>query len=347
MTSPVFSLKEIAECLEADLQGDANFEIEGIAPLSSATAKQIAFLDNSRYINNLSSTQAGAVILQAEHAKNCPSHVLIVKDPYFAYSQVASLFSPKPISNAGIHPTAVVADDCDIAGSAQIGAFVVIESGTRIDENVIIAAHTTMGHSCVIGKDTVINPHVSIYHESQIGERVILHSGVVIGSDGFGFAPHNGAWHKIPQIGRVLIANDVEIGANTSVDRGALGDTTIGEGVKIDNLVQIAHNVKIGADTVIAGCVGIAGSTTIGKHCMIGGASNIGGHIELSDNVNLSGTSSVVKSITEPGIYASGFPAQKGIDWARLVVQFLQLTKLSQRVKQLEKVVKNSLTPTD
>lgn len=334
---PSYTLEIIAKQINAQLQGDPQCEVDRAEPLASAKSGAVSFLANAQYQSYLSHTQASAVVLRAEDADKCPVNALIVANPELAFSQLLNFLYPEPAPFPGIHPTAVIGQNCRIDPSATIGPQCVIEQGAQI------GAHTVVGAGSVIGADTTVGAHcriysrVSIYHRVTMGNRVIIHSGAVIGADGFGLT-HNGEhWVKIPQVGGVSIADDVEIGANTTIDRGALQNTIIGKGVKIDNLVQIAHNVKIGDHTAIAGCVGIAGSTEIGQHCMIGGSAAINGHIKITDGVILTGTAAVGQSITEPGVYSSGVGVQKNSLWRRNMLRFHQLDEMAKRLRRLER----------
>ncbi|MBS0358539.1 MAG: UDP-3-O-(3-hydroxymyristoyl)glucosamine N-acyltransferase [Proteobacteria bacterium] len=336
------TLSELAHYLHAELKGDGACIISGIAPLHSAKNGDIAFLDNPRYRKYLSTTEASAVIVSSAFSEKCVSNALIVEDPYYAYAKVAELFDRAPKPKSGIHPTALIAPDAQIASSASIGPYAVIESGVVIGSGAVIGAHCAIGENVHIGENTRLWSHVTVYYDVTIGNRVNIHSGVVIGADGFGIANHKGKWLKVPQLGSVLIADDVDIGANTTIDRGAITNTIIGEGVKLDNQIQIGHNVEIGAHTAIAGCVGIAGSTKIGKYCLIGGGSCIAGHLEIADKVVITGMSGISSSLTESGMYSSGVNVQLTSLWRRNVARFHQLDDMAKRILILEKLVKNT-----
>ncbi|MEI8054854.1 MAG: UDP-3-O-(3-hydroxymyristoyl)glucosamine N-acyltransferase [bacterium] len=304
-----YTLQKLAKFLEAEFRGDPNCLITGIGSLDNATPGQISFLKDSRYTKYLAATEASAVIVRPEHAKQDSGNWIIADDPYLAYAKISGFFDDAPTVLPGIHPTAIIGKNCEIEASASIGPYCVI------------------GQGVVIGEKTRLYANVVLYHKVKIGKRCLLHSGVVVGSDGFGNANEKGVWHKIHQLGTVIIGNDVEIGANTTIDRGAIGDTVIGDGVKLDNQIQIGHNVHIGAHTAIAGCTGIAGSTKIGRYCMIGGGVGITGHIEITDGVIISGKSAVGKSITKPGMYASSIPAMPFRTWGRILVRLAQLVE--------------------
>lgn len=337
MKSLVFSLGELAERLGATLCGDANKQISGLATLQDASSHELTFLANPQYRKYLAQTEAGAVLLKAVDAENYPGNALVVPDPYLAYAGLSHLFDRKPLVPAGIHPSAVVADDAVVDPSASIGPCAVIESGARIGANVTIGAHCVVGARSVIGEGGWLAPRVTLYHDVTIGKRVVIQSGAVIGGEGFGFANQKGVWQKIAQIGGVTIGDDVEIGANTTVDRGALADTLIGNGVKLDNQIMIAHNVQVGDHTAMAACVGISGSTKIGRHCMIAGGVGMTGHIEVCDNVYITGMTMVTRSITEPGAYSSGTAAQPAAEWRKSAARFRQLDEMARRLQQLEK----------
>lgn len=332
-----YKLKEIARLINADLKGDPDRTISGIMTLQNAKPGQISFLDNKRYLKYLSHTQASAVILRSEYTADSPCDCLITTDPYLAFAKIAKLFEKPRHTQAGIHPTAIIGEQCQIHPSASVGAFCVIGNQAFIAEGVVIGSGCQLGEGVSIGANSRLEPNVTLYADTVIGARVIIHSGSVIGSDGFGLAKEKDAWVKIPQLGKVLIEDDVEIGANVSIDRGALEDTLIGKGVKLDNQIQIGHNVHIGANTAIAGCTGIAGSTHIGKNCMIGGGVCINGHIEITDNVMITGMSSVVHSIHTPGIYSSTQSVQLQRDWQKNSARFRQLDKIAKRLKKIER----------
>jgi len=335
-----FTLAELTQGLDATIKGDANCRITGISPIQEAKSGHLTFLTNSSYRKYLANTEASAVVLTERDAETCSINAIITSNPHFIYAKIADYFYKKPIISHGIHASAIVGKDSDIHPTATIAAQCVIGNNVHIAENVVIGAGSIIGDDVTIESNTTLDARVTIYHDCVIGKNVRIASGVVIGSDGFGFANHQGYWHKVPQLGRVVIGHDVDIGANTTIDRGAVGDTIIEQGVKLDNLIQIGHNVQIGAHTIIAGCVGIAGSTTIGKHCMIGGACCITGHISICDKVIITGMTGVNKSITEPGMYSAGV---QGIvtyqEYLKNNARFHRLEHLMQRVKILENEV--------
>lgn len=337
--SVTMTLGQLAEALGATLKGPEALQITGLATLQEAGPGQLSFLANPQYRKYLDNCQAGAVLLKAADAESFAGNALIVADPYQAYARISHLFDPKPKAVAGIHPSAVVAEDAQVDASASIGPFAVIESGARIEAGVCIGAHCFIGARCVVGEGGWLAPRVTLYHDVVIGKRVVIQSGAVIGGEGFGFANEKGIWRKIAQIGGVTIGDDVEIGVNTAVDRGALSDTRIGDGVKLDNQIQIAHNVQIGDHTAMAACVGISGSTRIGKHCMLAGGVGLVGHIDICDNVFVSGMTMVTRSITEPGSYSSGTAMQPLADWRKSAARIRQLDDMAKRLQQLEKRV--------
>ena len=337
MTAEVrYTLKQLADLCQAELVGDPDVLIRGVASLAHAQAGSITFLSNTKYRSLLGSTRASAVIVGVEDREGTRLPKLICSNPYASYAKIAALFSPTERFSPGIHPAAIAAPDALIATAASIAAGAVIGAATQIGDRSVIMPGAVIGAGVVIGRDCLIYPNAVIYSRCILGDRVIIHSGAVIGADGFGMAEEHGQWLKIPQLGRVVISDDVEIGANTTIDRGALDDTVIEQGVKLDNQIQIGHNCKIGAHTVIAGCVGIAGSTSIGKHCKIGGAAMIVGHISVADRVTISGGTLVSKSILEPGVYTAVYPFASHSRWLRSAAHIRQLDKLEQRIRRLE-----------
>lgn len=332
-----FTLAQLAEVLDARLAGDGSKVVRGLSTLQDAEADQLSFLANRQYRKLLATTGAGALLLTEADAADYAGDALIVDDPYLAYARLSHHFDPKPRPQSGIHPTAVIADSAKVDTTASIGAGVVIEAGAEIGANVTLSAQCFVGARCRIGAGSWLAPRVTLYHDVRMGERVVIQSGAVVGGEGFGFANDRGSWQKIAQIGGVLIGDDVEIGANTTIDRGAISDTIIGNGVKLDNQIQIAHNVQIGEHTAMAACVGISGSTRIGRHCTIAGGVGMVGHIDICDNVFVSGMTMVTRSITEPGAYSSGTAMQPAADWKKSAARIRQLDALAKRVQQLEK----------
>ena len=332
----MLTLAQIALHVDGVIIGDAECKISNVSTLQAANSQQISFLANSKYKKYLPTSQAGAVIVSKEMASLVKNSAIVVDDPYIAYAKIATLLNPPKKITTGISDTAMVESNVNISKTVSIGPQVVIEANVKLADRVIIGAGTVLQDGVIIGEGTLIAANVTICHGVEIGKNVVIHPGVVIGADGFGIVNDKGKWIKIPQIGGVKIGNDVEIGANTTVDRGAIEDTVIGDGVKLDNQIQVGHNVIIGNNTVIAGCSGIAGSTIIGENCIIGGGVGIGGHIEIVDNVMITGMSMVTKSLTKAGIYSSGIPAEPSSQWHKNVVRYRQMDKLTARVKKLE-----------
>jgi len=313
------SLAELARRTGARLEGDGAIEVGRVATLKAAGPGDIAFLSNPRYRAEVAATGASAVILAPATSTLTDLARLVHDDPYVCFARVARILDPHPPAPPGIHPSAVVAPD------AALG------------EGVSVGAHAVIGAGVVIGAGSVIHPNVTIYPRVRIGARAIIHAGAVIGSDGFGFANEDGRWVKIPQSGGVLIGDDVEIGAGTTIDRGALADTVIEEGAKLDNQIQVGHNVRIGAHTAIAGCVGIAGSADIGRYCTIAGAAKILGHLKIADHVNISVDTLVTKSITEAGTYSGSFPNAPHREYLKIAVLVRNLGRMEERIRALEK----------
>ena len=340
-----YTLAEIAQHINAKLvavndNGNAkNCTIKSLATLANASNEQVAFLANKKYVSQLSATQASAVIISPDMLSQCPVNALVMDNPYMGYAMLANLLDSTPEVAEGIHISAVIADDVTLGENVSIGANTVIESGVKLDDEVSIGAGGFIGKNTSIGKGTRLWSNCSVYHNVVIGEACLIQANTVIGSDGFGYAPVNEQykWHKIPQLGRVVIGNHVEIGASTTIDRGALDDTCLADGVIIDNQCQIAHNVVIGENTAIAGCTVVGGSTRIGRNCTIGGLSAITGHVEIADNVHFTGMSMVTKGVSQAGAYSSGLPSQPSREWRKAVANVRSLERLSQRVRKLEK----------
>jgi UDP-3-O-[3-hydroxymyristoyl] glucosamine N-acyltransferase len=340
-----YSLGSLAVRFGLELHGEPEVRISSVATLAQATPGSLSFLANSRYRRHLAGTRASAVVLAPADSSDCPVAALVDANPYLAYAQIAKLLYPAPVATAGIHPSAIVEPGTRIAASASVGPLCVIETDVDIGERVALGAGCTIKSGTWIGNDCRLMPRVSLYGGVRLGERCIVHSGAVIGADGFGFAPDRGTWCKVPQVGGVRIGDDVEIGANTTIDRGALEDTEIGDGVKIDNQVQIGHNVRIGEHTAIAGCAGVAGSATIGRRCMIGGAAMILGHLELADDVSISVGTVISRSILKPGLYTGFFPTSENAAWERNAAGVRQIDALRDRVRALEKQLKKGQGP--
>lgn len=331
------TLAQLAEELGAQLHGPGDIELTGVGTLRSAGPGELSFLANPRYRAYLEATRAGAVLCTPDEVENCPVPALAVANPYLAYARASRHFDRTPAAEPGIHPSAVVHETARVHETASIGPNVVIEAGARIGAHAVLMANVYVGRDAVLGEHVRLWPGVVIYHEVSIGNRSVVHANTVIGSDGFGFAPSREGWVKVAQTGSVRIGDDVDIGASTTIDRGAIEDTVIGNGAIIDNQVMIAHNVVIGEHTAIAGTTGIAGSTRIGRNCVFAGAVGVAGHLEICDNVQVLGMSLVSRSLTKPGVYGSGLPVEDERNWRRNAVRLRQLDDLFRRVKALEK----------
>jgi UDP-3-O-[3-hydroxymyristoyl] glucosamine N-acyltransferase len=345
-----YSLAEIADHIKAKLviseSSDplvANNKISSLATLANAKSGQVAFLANRKYVSQLSTTNATAVIVSPEALAQCPVNALVMDNPYMGYALLANLLDTTPAVAVGIHASAVIADDVTLGENVSIGANSVIESGVHLDDNVSIGAGCFIGKNVSIGNGTSLWSNISIYHNVIIGRECLIQANTVIGSDGFGYAPVNEQykWHKIPQLGSVIIGDHVEIGASTTIDRGALENTIIKDGVILDNQIQIAHNVVIGENTAMAACSVIAGSSTIGKNCTIAGLVGINGHINIADNCVFTGMAMVTKSITNAGVYSSGMPVLPNKEWNRTNARVKRLESLTKRVKELETLIKS------
>lgn len=328
-------LGELVARLGGELVGDGSIEVRRVASLEAAGAGDIAFFSNPKYRSQLAHSRASALILGAASRDLSALPRIVATDPYLYFARVAQLLAPPECVPTGIHPSAVVASV--LSPSVSVGAGAVVGRDVVLGEGVVIGAGCVLGDGVRVGPRSRLHPRVTIYADCQLGCDAIVHSGVVIGSDGFGFArERDGAWVKIPQVGRVLIGDQVEIGANTTIDRGALDDTVIEDGVKLDNQIQIAHNVRIGAHTAVAGCVGIAGSTRIGARCMIGGQAGIIGHLLIADDVVISAGTLVSKSISRPGVYTASLPVQGHADWVKNFAHLRHLDRLADRIRALE-----------
>ena len=322
-----YSLGELAVRFGLELRGAPEIRVSRVATLSQGAPGTLSFLANSRYRRSLSSTGASAVVVSPAEADGCPVAALIAKNPYLSYARIAELMYPEPRAIPGIHATAVVASGARVPASATVGPLAVIEEGVELGERVDIGPGSIVQAGARIGDDSRLVARVNLYPGVFIGRRCLLHSGAVIGADGFGFAPDGGAWVKVPQVGSVRIGDDVEIGANTTIDRGAIDDTVVEHGVKLDNQIQVGHNVTIGAHTAIAACTGISGSTTIGQRCMIGGMVGFAGHLTIADDVVITGCSLVSASIKEAGSYSSGMPTVPSRAWRRMVASLRRLAQ--------------------
>lgn len=345
------ALQEIVAHLGGELTGAdganvATKRIDRIGTLQGATPTTIAFLANPRYQLQLATSAAACVIVapSLREAAQARGAAIVTPDPYLYFARLTQWWAirTRPAMVSGVHPSAVVDASARIAASASIGALVVIEADAVIGDSAVIGAHCVIEAGAHVGAATRLAPRVTLGRDCSIGERCIVHGGVVIGADGFGFAPTEGRWEKIEQLGAVRIGNDVEIGANTCIDRGALDDTVIDDGVKLDNMIQIAHNVHIGAHTAMAGCSGVAGSTVIGKHCTIGGAASVLGHLRLGDHVHISAATVVMRSISKPGEYTGIFPIDENAGWEKNAATLRQLHSLRERLRVLEKTARET-----
>ncbi|MBX3663935.1 MAG: UDP-3-O-(3-hydroxymyristoyl)glucosamine N-acyltransferase [Burkholderiales bacterium] len=330
------TLGEIVSRLGGELVGDPALQVRQVATLETAAPDTIAFFANERYLAQLRSTQAGAVIVGLPLRGTLDIAHIAAANPYAYFARVSALFNPPDTRAEGRHPAAVIDPRARIGAGVHFGPNAVIEADADVGDGCSIGAGSYVGPGAVIGAQGIIYPNVSIYRGCVIGRRVIIHSGAVIGADGFGIAMDDGRWLKVPQIGVVRIGDDVEIGANTTIDRGAIDDTVIEDGVKLDNQIQVGHNVRIGAHTAIAACVGIAGSSRIGRYCRIGGASGIAGHLSIADNVEISAHTLITKSITEAGTYTGAYPFESNRDWRRNAASLRSLAELASRVRVLE-----------
>ncbi|CAH1386848.1 UDP-3-O-(3-hydroxymyristoyl)glucosamine N-acyltransferase [Candidatus Nitrotoga sp. M5] len=334
-----YSLKEIAARFGGQLLGNAEITVNQIATLENAQVGHLTFLASEKYRPLLADTRASAIIVSTADADATQLPRIVSDNPYVYFAKASAFLNPPTAVVPGIHPSAVIEEGAHIDPSASIGPNVVIGADTRIGAGCVIMAGCSIGAGVAIGIDARLYPHVVIYHNCILGDRLIAHSGAVIGADGFGIAMTENHWLKIPQIGRVVVGDDVEIGANTTIDRGALDDTVIEDGVKLDNQIQIAHNVRVGAHTAIAACVGIAGSAVIGRHCRIGGGTGILGHTQISDNVEISSFTMIGKSIREPGTYTGIFPFNKHDVWRKNAAQLRHLDELAKKIKLLQQEI--------
>ena len=336
MGSKKFTLIEIANFLSSDFVGDGEQTLNSLATLQTASAGELSFIANKSYQKFLASTEASAVILSPDDLEHYSGNAIVSDNPYLAYAKVSQLFEYDPEQILGISPLASVDPSASVSSSASIAPGVSIAANCEIGDRVIIGENSVIGANCIIAAGTIIKPNVTIYHGVTIGENCLIHSAVVLGSDGFGFAPDGKEWVKIAQLGGVSIQDNVEIGAGTTIDRGALDDTVIGKGVILDNLIQIAHNVHIGENTAIAGCTAIAGSTKVGAHCTIAGACGVAGHVTIADGTHITGMSMITKSISEPGVYSSGTGMLPHKAWQKNVIRFRQLDDMARRIKSIE-----------
>ncbi len=329
-------LADLAVRFGCELRGDPDALVERVAPLQDAGPGSISFLANPRYRRHLAHTRATAVVIDAASAAECPGNVLVAKNPYAAYARIAQLLYPEQAVEGGRHPTAIVEPGAEVDETARVGPNAYIARGARVGRRVDVGPGSVVLGGVEIGDDSRLVARVTLCRDVRIGERCILQPGCVIGADGFGHARDSGGYVKVPQVGAVIIGNDVEVGSNSTIDCGAIGNTVIEDGVKIDNLVQVGHNVRIGAHTVIAACVGISGSTTIGQRCMLGGMVGVAGHLDICDDVAFTGRTTVFKSISKPGVYSSSLWADEAKRFHRNALRFGRLEELARRVRRLE-----------
>jgi len=331
------SLGELAVRFGCELHGDPDTRVERVATLANADERSLAFLANPRYRTQLAETRAAAVVLGKLDAAGCRAALLLCANPYATYARIATLLHPPPPLAPGVHPTALIAPGARIDPSAEVGPYSNIAERVTVGARAFIGPYCHLAEAASLAADVRLIARVTLGPGVEIGARSVLQPGVVIGADGFGFAPEKGTWLKVPQVGSVRVGADVEIGANTTIDRGAIEDTVIEEGVKLDNLIMIAHNVRIGAHTVIAACTGISGSTSIGRRCMIGGMVGFAGHISIADDVVITAKSAVSHSIPSAGVYSSTLPTEEAHTWRRLVARFKRSGLLEERLRRLER----------
>ncbi|GAB3090973.1 UDP-3-O-(3-hydroxymyristoyl)glucosamine N-acyltransferase [Lysobacter terrae] len=332
MATVSYSAAELAERFGLQLQGDGAVRVHGVGTLARAQAGQLAFLANSKYRGQLSESQASVVTLREEDAAGHAGTALIARDPYAAFAKMSALFEPKPAYPAGIHPSADIAGDAQVDASAHVGAFVSVGARSRIEAGAVVGPGCVIGEDCIVGAGSQLIARVTLVARVRIGQRVTVHPGAVLGSAGFGLAMEAGKWLNVPQLGGVVVGDDCEIGANTTIDRGAIEDTVLEEDVRLDNQIQIGHNVFIGAHTAMAGCAAVAGSARIGRYCLIGGAAGVLGHLEICDKVMVTAMSLVTHSIREPGEYSSGTPLMDNRSWRKNAARFKQLDALARRI---------------
>jgi UDP-3-O-[3-hydroxymyristoyl] glucosamine N-acyltransferase len=332
---PSFSAAELARRLGLVVQGDPDARVDGVATLARAGAGDLGFLANPRYRSQLNDSAAGVVVMRAADAAGFPRTAWLADDPYAAFARAAALFEVREARAPGIHPSADIHAEARVDAGAHVAAFASIGARSVVEAGAVVGPGCVVGEDCVVGADCELVARVTLVKRVRLGRRVLVHPGAVLGADGFGLAMDGGRWTKVPQLGGVVVGDDCEIGANTCIDRGALDDTVLGEDVRLDNLVQVAHNVVIGAHTAMAGCVAVAGSARIGRHCLVGGGAGIVGHIEVCDRVVVTAMSLVTHSIREPGEYSSGTPLMRNRDWRRAAARFRRLDELARRMRPL------------
>ena len=330
-----FSAAELARRLDLAVHGDPATCVSGVATLARATPASLGFLANPRYRAQLSETRAGIVVMGAADAEGYAGTALVAADPYVAFARAAALFEPRAAATPGIHASAAIDASATVDPGAQVGAFVSIGARSVVENGVVLGPGCVVGEDCVVGADCELGARVVLVRRVRLGRRVLVHPGAVLGADGFGLAMDAGRWLKVPQLGGVVVGDDCEIGANTTIDRGALDDTVLEEDVRLDNQIQIGHNVHIGAHTAMAGCSAVAGSARIGRYCLVGGGAGVLGHLELCDRVIVTAMSLVTHSIREPGEYSSGTPLMDNRSWRKSAARFKQLDALARRLGAL------------
>jgi UDP-3-O-[3-hydroxymyristoyl] glucosamine N-acyltransferase len=341
------SIGELAVRFGCELRGDPDLEVAHVATLANADARSLAFIANPRYRAQLADTRAGAVIASAASAIECRAALLLTDNPYATYARIAAVLHPPPPLAAGVHPSAVVAASARIDPSAEIGACATVGERAVIGPRVLVGPHCSLAEDVSVATDVRLTSRVTLGRGVSLGARTVVQPGAVIGGDGFGFAPERGGWVKVPQLGSVRVGADVEIGANTTIDRGAIEDTVIEEGVKLDNLIMIGHNVRVGAHTAIAACTGVSGSVTIGRRCMIGGMVGFAGHLSVADDVVITAYSPVSKSIRRAGVYSGTLPIEEVHTWRRLVARFKRSALFAARLRRLERAAGLAPVPED
>lgn len=336
-TQTTYTAAELAERFALGLRGDGGVAVRGVSTLARAAGDQLSFLANPRYRAQLADSGAGVVVMREADAEGFTGTALLAGDPYATFAKIAALFERRETVAPGIHPSAAVDPSAQVEAGASIGPFVSIGPRTRIAAGAAIGAGSAIGEDCIVGEGCELGANVTLVRRVRLGRRVLIHPGAVLGADGFGLAMDAGRWLKVPQLGGVVVGDDCEIGANTTIDRGALEDTVLEDDVRLDNQIQIGHNVRIGAHTAMAGCSAVAGSATIGRYCLIGGGAGVLGHLELCDRVVVTAMSLVTHSIREPGEYSSGTPLMDNRSWRKSAARFKQLDALARRTRATDK----------
>ncbi len=337
---PELTLAEVARIAEGEVEGDASLLVRGVKPLDEAGPGDLSFVAEARYFPYIQASQAGALLVaRGNEAPLKPgTPVVRVDDPRNALARLLPVLYPERRPAPGVHPTAVVGEDVRIVASASVGAYAVIGDGSVVGERARIGAHVVIGRDCTVGDDALIHPQVTLYDGTEVGERSIIHSGARLGADGFGFVPEAGGLAKVPQVGRCVVGADVEVGANTTIDRGSIGDTVIGRGSKIDNLVQIGHNCRLGRSVIVVSQAGISGSTKIGDGAQLGGQSGFQGHIEVGAGARVGAQAGVTASVA-PGETVSGYPARPHREALKAQAALFRLPELVKRIREIERAV--------